>query len=79
VPQADENRFRQYCILNLEMIGADRKRYCDQRVTVVEGTGRSAARVRRALRDGDTRPLAARGRYSAIIDTSAIEVCAGHG
>ncbi|EEE06080.1 hypothetical protein [Burkholderia multivorans] len=21
MPQADENRFRQYCILNLEMIG----------------------------------------------------------
>ncbi|WP_238543658.1 hypothetical protein [Burkholderia multivorans] len=79
MPQTDENRFPQYCILNLEMIGAERKRYCDQRVKVGEGAGRSAARARRALRDGDTRPVAARSRYSAIIDTSAIEVCAGHG
>ncbi|MCO1442508.1 hypothetical protein L0Z21_11780 [Burkholderia multivorans] len=53
--------------------------YFDQGVTIVDRAGRSAARARRALRDGDTRPLAARGRYSAIIDTSAIEVCAGYG
>jgi len=76
---AEESRFLQYCILNRAKIGACVESRVQQDFAAAPRAEMLLRTAYQALRDRDRPSVAGEGRPSAIIDTSAIEVCVEHG
>lgn len=76
---AEENRFLQYCILNRAKMGACAESRVQQDLAAAQRAEILLRTAYQALRERDRPSVADEGRPSAIIDTSAIEVCVEHG